>query len=714
MLSGVWAPGAARAFDPETFDVDQFIESLQTRQSITLEMARIARHWGRLSREARSKLGRYYLPEPLVRPADPRLAFSRSAASETVQGARTLIVGHCRIIWGADYAAKVNKTSAYYTYWLDPDQDGFPTYIEKLAGSDPDDKNDPSVKADFSKGICETVWSLQVAAMGFNRPAGSEDYYIDVYIADTGVVNTAVDTNQPGQGITLPKNIHGIAFFYQSGAPYIVLNHDMNLNTLKVTFAHEFFHAIQFSYLPIDDLLQGGNYWLAESSAVWMEDAVYPLVNDYRQYVNYWVNLPHRSLFSSDQNFRYGGVLFLKYLTENFHQPDDPVGSRVIRSIWEHTSRTKDPRKAIHSFLKEQTVNAVQDFDDAFTGFALKNLDIQNAYVDGSLFYPVYRVRKFAMDTLPETWHADRVDDYTYLPGYYGTNYIRFVLKDNDLNALANRLVFNFQGQGSLASGTQPRWRVFIVPEGEDGALHSPVPLALENATQGVFIKKDHTLFTAVNVVVVILPGSDQAFDAETKFVYNYDANSYVATRFTGGWNLVNVPSDGKGELEAIRTSLTSAWRWDSDRQGWQVNFPNETDEFTALYISAKGFARLSGFGMDDGVWILSRQEGLEVEFSRSLSDRSLSLKPGWNLAGISALEAFDVTALENSPWCKSVWKYESSQKVWQVYIPEVDDAFLQDYINGRRLVKLEKIYYGEGFWINSTESAELMINPAR
>ena len=85
----------------------------------------------------------------------------------------------------------------------------------------------------------------------------------------------------------------------------------------------------------VDDLLEDNNKWLAESTAAWMEDAVYPLVNDYEQYVNHWVDSPEESLFSSDSYHQYGAVLFQKYLTENYRPPSDPDGGQVIRTIWQ-------------------------------------------------------------------------------------------------------------------------------------------------------------------------------------------------------------------------------------------------------------------------------------------------------------------------------------------------------------------------------------------
>ena len=51
------------------------------------------------------------------------------------------------------------------------------------------------------------------------------------------------------------------------------------INALRVTAAHEFFHAIQFAYDVKEDL------WFMEGSATWVEDEVYDSINDNYQFL---------------------------------------------------------------------------------------------------------------------------------------------------------------------------------------------------------------------------------------------------------------------------------------------------------------------------------------------------------------------------------------------------------------------------------------------
>ena len=52
------------------------------------------------------------------------------------------------------------------------------------------------------------------------------------------------------------------------------------INALRVTAAHEFFHAIQFAYDVYEDL------WFMEGTATWVEDEVYDKINDNYQFLS--------------------------------------------------------------------------------------------------------------------------------------------------------------------------------------------------------------------------------------------------------------------------------------------------------------------------------------------------------------------------------------------------------------------------------------------
>ena len=106
---------------------------------------------------------------------------------------------------------------------------------------------------------------------------------------------------------------------------------------MRVTLAHEMFHAVQFTYWV------GGNevLWWQEATAVFMEEIVYPQINDYLQYLNpnYFCStlfedpsLPlHYSSTSSCDAHMYGVAVFCHFLNES----NPAHGQEAIRYSFE-------------------------------------------------------------------------------------------------------------------------------------------------------------------------------------------------------------------------------------------------------------------------------------------------------------------------------------------------------------------------------------------
>jgi len=94
--------------------------------------------------------------------------------------------------------------------------------------------------------------------------------------------------------------------------------------SLRVTAAHEFFHAIQFGYDFTEDP------WLLESTATWMEERVADGADDNRRYLPYGqLARPGSSLdlFDPTGFNQYGNWTFWEYLGARF-------GNDVIRAVW--------------------------------------------------------------------------------------------------------------------------------------------------------------------------------------------------------------------------------------------------------------------------------------------------------------------------------------------------------------------------------------------
>lgn len=99
---------------------------------------------------------------------------------------------------------------------------------------------------------------------------------------------------------------------------------------LKVTAAHEYFHAVQFGY-DVDE-----DRWLMEATATWVEDELYDGVNDNRQYLRKGqLGNPYLPLdyFHAGGFEQYGNWIFFRYLSEKW--PASVAGlPTIVRAIW--------------------------------------------------------------------------------------------------------------------------------------------------------------------------------------------------------------------------------------------------------------------------------------------------------------------------------------------------------------------------------------------
>ncbi|KRC59634.1 MULTISPECIES: MXAN_6640 family putative metalloprotease [unclassified Nocardioides] len=97
---------------------------------------------------------------------------------------------------------------------------------------------------------------------------------------------------------------------------------------LRVTAAHEWFHAVQMSY----DL--NADRWMMEATATWIEDEVFDAINDNRNYLPYGpLARPSQALDLFSGAAPYGEWIFFRFLSERY--PAEAGGLPVIvRDMW--------------------------------------------------------------------------------------------------------------------------------------------------------------------------------------------------------------------------------------------------------------------------------------------------------------------------------------------------------------------------------------------
>jgi hypothetical protein len=156
---------------------------------------------------------------------------------------------------------------------------------------------------------------------------------------------------------------------------------------MRVTAAHEYFHAVQYAY----DF--GEDRWFLESTATWAEDEVFDRVDDSVIYLRGSSPLtqPQVSLDAfDDAGHQYGTWIFFRYLTERLRtsRAGMPI---LVRDMW----RRAAPRPGARDDYAIQAVRRVLARRDAgwtrtFTRFAESARRSRQVYDEGrALRYPV-------------------------------------------------------------------------------------------------------------------------------------------------------------------------------------------------------------------------------------------------------------------------------------------------------------------------------------
>lgn len=190
---------------------------------------------------------------------------------------------------------------------------------------------------DTLSAVTEQTWDTEVTAYGYRAPKSDAtspnpgpDGRIDLYVVDLG------SDGLYGYCATDDPNAFDPTYPYWDVSAYCVVDNDYSIaqfpfgangiEALQATVAHEFFHAVQFGY----DLAEDG--WFMEGTSTWIEDEVFDMVDDNRQYLfTSQLRQPNVPLDLSDTStgYVYGAWIWFRFLAESFEDPT------VIREAWE-------------------------------------------------------------------------------------------------------------------------------------------------------------------------------------------------------------------------------------------------------------------------------------------------------------------------------------------------------------------------------------------
>ena len=204
--------------------------------------------------------------------------------------------------------------------------------VNAVSPTDDDANNIPDY-IDLTMAVLDSIWVLEIEQLGYNPPpsdnglGGGDEY--DAYVVELNGIYYGFAYPQTAGAITTHSYLEIDNDFTDPG-----YKQTRGLDALRVTIAHEFHHAIQFGYYAKFD----GSWW-QESTATWMEEVAYPHIDDYLQYLTYFLSEPQRAFNSGVYRslHTYGSAIFSYFLDQRY-------GRALNRQIWEEVGR----RKSVH------------------------------------------------------------------------------------------------------------------------------------------------------------------------------------------------------------------------------------------------------------------------------------------------------------------------------------------------------------------------------
>ena len=347
-----------------------------------------------------------------------------------------------------------------------------------------------------------------VEELGY-RPPPTDYQYHDLY--------EEMDSDDGGDGlydvyiVDLPSQFSGYtrpeAITTGAALPsYIVLDNDFvesrrsvekALDLLRITIAHEYFHAVQFGY----DAGEAA-FWL-EQSAVWIEEQVYDEVDDYLTYLpsfSGFLTEPWLALDAANGEHEYAGVLWPLFLEQRFDRD-------LIRIIWDR-AETSRALEAIDEGLRSvgsDLASAFQEFT-AWNVFTDMRADAERYYEEGASYPPV-ELSGLHEPVLPGASDRLRFDGPRIPAGQYpehlAANYILFVPDSSRHGGL--RIEF---------TGISGSWGVSVASSGAMGGGAADTVMTVPATRGSVTIEvPDWTRYETVMLVVASLEGTGAGYE---------------------------------------------------------------------------------------------------------------------------------------------------------------------------------------------------------
>ncbi|ANH40384.1 hypothetical protein I601_3987 [Nocardioides dokdonensis FR1436] len=228
--------------------------------------------------------------------------------------------------------------------------------------------------------VMNKVWKFETGKLGYRTPVSDRSLpkkknggngKFDVYLKEL--------SSQRLYGYCAPEYV--VKGNKRLANGYCVLDDDFAkaeygrkpLDTLRVTAAHEFFHAIQFNYDYREDR------WLMESTATWIEERFADDVDDNRQYLKVGqVRGPHKPLdiFDTTYGYHYGNWAWWEFLSQKY-------GSSIVSKVWKQAGQYRGAGRTYSTKALTRVLKSKRGFTRDYAQFAAVNNNPKQFYSEG-------------------------------------------------------------------------------------------------------------------------------------------------------------------------------------------------------------------------------------------------------------------------------------------------------------------------------------------
>jgi hypothetical protein len=217
----------------------------------------------------------------------------------------------------------------------------------------------PDGVPDYVESVLEAAarsYSVENASLGWRDPVldqgrggGPE---VDIYLVELERNLFGYTAPDPGQA-------------GRSRSAYLVIDNDYKgfsgdpIELMQVTLAHEYNHVLHFAYDTFQDV------WMFESTATWIEDLVYPEIDDYLQFVTTFARHPGRPMAEEDRGASklYGSAMWNHWLTAAH-------SAVTVRQAWAVSAIVRPVDFAVAAYDRSIKDSGGRSFSREFARFA--------------------------------------------------------------------------------------------------------------------------------------------------------------------------------------------------------------------------------------------------------------------------------------------------------------------------------------------------------